>query len=195
MVLWRLFYQFSTHIPLPNTVGTHSWCSTLFRVTGVQAILFRVPRFWRGFRAMVTGLKLSHQQIRRWWCETDYTWVGRLRGNCIWVCLECSWIVRSKRETERLPRVFWEAAIHHQCSKLNCHMQDFTLFLATKSAAAAPPPHGEEEGRQGGACCYVSVFRVCGKMLTSYLWKEIERLDAFYAGRSTSSRLLCDQTT
>ncbi len=36
---------------------------------------------------------------------------------------------------------------------------------------------------------------VCGKMLTSYLRKEIERLDAFCAGRSTSSRLLCDQTT
>jgi hypothetical protein len=36
---------------------------------------------------------------------------------------------------------------------------------------------------------------VCGKMLTSYLWKEIERFDAFYAGRGTSSRLLCDQTT
>jgi hypothetical protein len=123
----------------------------------VQAILFRVPRFWRGFRAMATGLKLSHQQIRRWWRETDYIWVGRLRGNCIWVCLECSWIVRSKRETERLPRVFWEAAIHHQCSKLNCHMQDLTLFLTTKSAAAAPPPHGEEEGRPGGVYCYVSV--------------------------------------
>ncbi len=208
---------------------------------------------------MATGLimftlELSHQQIRRlwwwWWWWREYIWIGRLRGNCIWGCLECSWIVRSKRETERLPRVFWEAAIHHQCSKFKCHMQDLTLFLTTKAAAAAAPPHGEEEGRPGGACCYVSVctrnstspkknffcctphfypkctgwkrrryseitamvsffvlllsvclpnaffsWFVCGKMLTSYLRKEIERLDAFYAGRSTSSRLLCDQTT
>jgi len=135
-----------------------------------------------------------------------------------------------------------------KCSKLNCHMQDLTLFLTTKSAAAAPP---QEEGRPGGVYCYVSVctrnstlpkknnffcctphfypkctgwkwrryseitemvsflvlllsvclsnaffsWFVCGKMLTSYLWKEIERFDAFYAGRGTSSPLLCDQTT
>jgi hypothetical protein len=36
---------------------------------------------------------------------------------------------------------------------------------------------------------------VCGKMLTSYIRKKIERLDAFYTGRSTLSRLLCNQTT
>ncbi len=214
----------------------------------MQAILFTVPRFWRGFRAMATGLKLSHQQIRRWWCETDYIWVGRLRGNCIWVCLECSWIVRSKRETERLPRVFWEAAIHHQVQQVELPYARSHSFFDHKISSSSSTTRGRSTRRSlllrvcvhtqfhfikknNFFCCtphfypkctgwkwrryseitemvsflvlllsvclsnaFFSWF-VCGKMLTSYLWKEIERFDAFYAGRSTSSRLLCDQTT
>jgi hypothetical protein len=53
-------------IPLPNNRST-LLVVHLFRVTGVRAILFRVPGFWRGLGFVRINLQLSHQEMRRWW--------------------------------------------------------------------------------------------------------------------------------
>jgi hypothetical protein len=87
----------------------------------------------------------------------------RSRGNCISVYMRYSWIVKSEREREKLPRVFekQQCLPHHLCSKFNVRVQHLTLLEATKAAAAtAPPPHGEERVQPGGACCSMSVCTV-----------------------------------
>jgi hypothetical protein len=53
-------------IPLPNNRST-LLVVHLFRVTGVRAILVRVPGFWRVLGLVTISLQLSHQEMRSWW--------------------------------------------------------------------------------------------------------------------------------
>jgi hypothetical protein len=83
--------------------------------------------------------------------ERDCTWVdfGRSRGNCIWVYLGCSWIVRSDSNCQGfLPKQ--KILVHHQCSKCNCHVQG--LSLCSRSQTQQLHHHMES-----WTCCYLSV--------------------------------------
>jgi hypothetical protein len=119
---------YKNQIPAPHCyLPTQSPYQTVWTHSGASSFLgLLVPGFWRGFRTSASGLKtfnleFSHQEMRRWrWWERDCNWVGRSRGDCIWLYL---WGAR-----EKLPRVFAQCLLHRHCSNSNRYVQDLGLF-------------------------------------------------------------------
>ncbi len=133
-------------IPLPNS-RNHLPALPLL----VLESLFRtIPLRCRGFGGFYGHCTRTNvqsgifpptsKQVVVW--ERECTWVdfGRSGGNCIWVYLGCSWIVRSHSNCQGfLPKQ------KHSCSS---SLQQVQLPCARSKSvldhnAAAPPPHGE----------------------------------------------------